>query len=143
METLKYKVITSEKQYDKYAEILEDLVFLSSKTKQVKEEIALLTLLIETYDASHNRFDELDPVQLLKSLMKDHQLKSIDLANKIKVSPGLISDIMNYKKGFSKDVIRKLAIIFKMSHEAFNRAYELRIPRNEERHAKKKLAGIS
>lgn len=143
METLKYKVITSEKQYDRYAEILEGLVFLSPKTKQVKEEIALLTLLIETYDASHNTFDELDPVQLLRSLMKDHQLKSVDLANKLNVSPGLISDIMNYKKGFSKDVIRKLATLFKMSHEAFNRPYKLHISNHPERRMKKKLANIS
>lgn len=143
MDTLKYKVITSEKQYDKYAEILEGLVFLSPKTKQVKEEIALLTLLIETYDANHNIFDELDPVQLLRSLMKDHQLKSIDLANKLKVSPGLISDIMNYKKGFSKDVIRKLATLFKMSQEAFNRPYKLHPSGNPEKRMKKKLAEIS
>ena len=125
METLKYKVITSERQYDNYCKILEDLVFSKAKTKQVKEEIALLTLLIEKYDDDHNIFDELDPVQILRSLMKDHQLKSVDLAGKLKVSPGLISDILNYKKGFSKDVIRKLAKNFKLSQEAFNRPYQL------------------
>ncbi len=63
--------------------------------------------------------------------MKDHQLKSIDLAKKLKVSPGLISDIINYKKGFSKDIIRQLATMFKLSQEAFNRPYPLNSPVND------------
>jgi len=67
-------------------------------------------------------------VELLRSLMKDHQMKSIDLATKLKVSPGLISDITNYKKGFSKDIIRQLATLFKLSQEAFNRPYPLKPP---------------
>jgi len=51
--------------------------------------------------------------------MKEHQLKSIDLAEKLNVSPGLISDIVNYKKVF-KNIIRQLAELFKLSQEAFN-----------------------
>lgn len=128
METLKYKVITSEKQYDNYCKILEGLVFNNKKSKQVKDEIALLTLLIEKYDEEHSIFDELNPVELLKSLMKDRNLRSIDLANKLNVSPGLISDITHYKKGFSKETIRQLASLFKLSQEAFNRPYQLQIP---------------
>jgi len=41
------------------------------------------------------------------------------------VSPGLISNIINYKKGFSKEIIRELASLFKLSQEAFNRHYSL------------------
>ena len=129
MEILKYKVITSEKQYDNYCKVLETLVFVKQKTKQIKEEIALLTLLIEKYDEKHNIFNEQDPVELLRSLMKEHKLRSVDLARKLEVSPGLISDIINYKKGFSKEIIRKLASLFKLSQEAFNRPYHL----NEDR----------
>src|SRR5689334_16851092 len=126
MDTLKYKVITSVKQYDSYCKILETLVFISPKPRYIKEEISLLTLLIEKYDADHNIFDDKDPVELLRSLMEEHQLKSVDLANKLKVSPGLISDIINYKKGFSKEIIRQLSSMFKVSHEAFNRHYNLK-----------------
>lgn len=102
METLKYKVIKSKKQYDEYCRALHELDFSTKrKTKGMQEEIELLTVLIEKYDKEHNIFDELNPVELLRSLMKDHNLKSIDLANKLNVSPGLISDIINYKKGLS------------------------------------------
>jgi HTH-type transcriptional regulator / antitoxin HigA len=134
METLKYKVITTEKQYDNYCKVLEELVFAKQKSKAVKEEIALLTLLIEKYDQEHNMFTEQNPVELLRSLMKDHKLKSVDLARKLDVSPGLVSDIINYKKGFSKEIIRALASLFKMSQEAFNRHYALVVkPVNHEK----------
>lgn len=126
METLKYKVITSEKQYDKYCQFLEDLVFLSSKTKAVKDEISLLTLLIEKWDEEHNTFEDVDPIRLLHSLMEDHKLKPKDLVDLLGVSKGYISEILNYKKGLSKEVIRRLAEHFKLRQEAFNRKYHLK-----------------
>lgn len=129
MEALKYKVITSDKQYDKYCKTLEELVFSSPKTKGTKDEIALLTLLIEKYDEEHNSFKMADPIELLRSLMKEHKIKAVDLAKLLEVSDGLISDILNYKKGLSKDTIRILSEKFKLKQEAFNRPYELRVPR--------------
>ncbi len=128
MEALKYKVITSDKQYDKYCKTLEDLVFASTKTKAKEDEIALLTLLIQKYDEEHSTFELLDPIVLLRSLMKDHKMKAVDLANLLDVSEGLVSDILNYKKGLSKETIRILSEKFKLSQEAFNRPYELHIP---------------
>jgi HTH-type transcriptional regulator/antitoxin HigA len=130
METLKYKVIKSEAQYDKYCDQLEELLDGGSKSKAVNDEIELLTLLIEKWDQDHNTFDELDPVELLKSLMKDHKMKSVDLASLVGVSEGLISDILNYKKGFSKETIRILSDRFKLRQEAFNRPYRLVAPVN-------------
>lgn len=130
METLKYKVITSKAQYRAYTNALEALVFSGSKDRNTKDEIALLTLLIEKWDAEHNTFDELDPVELLHSLMQDHNLKAKDLVEIVEIGKGYVSDILNYKKGLSKDVIRKLADHFKVSQEAFNRPYKLIVSEN-------------
>lgn len=130
METLKYKLITTEKQYDKYCKTLEALVFSSKKTKAINEEIGLLTLLVEKYDEEHYPFDLADPIVLLRSLMKDHKMKSVDLASLLDVSEGLVSDMLNYKKGLSKDTIRILSEKFKLNQEAFNRTYELKVPAN-------------
>lgn len=126
METLKYKVITTDKQYDKYCKALETLVFASHKTQAVKDEIALLTLLIEKYDEQHSKLAPVDPITLLKSLMKEHKLKAVDLAKLLQVSEGLVSDMLHYKKGLSKETIRILAERFKLGQEAFNRHYELK-----------------
>jgi HTH-type transcriptional regulator/antitoxin HigA len=125
METLKYKVITSKAQYKAYTIALENLIFPGSKDRNTKDEIALLTVLIEKWDAEHNTFDKLDPVQLIHSLMDDHAIKAKDLVELLQISKGYISDILNYKKSLSKDIIRKLAAHFKMSQEAFNRPYTL------------------
>jgi|ERR1017187_3091036 HTH-type transcriptional regulator/antitoxin HigA len=130
MAELKYKVIKNKTQYNEYCNALEELVFSSSKDRNTKDEIALLTLLIEKWDAEHTTFDEVDPIRLLHSLMADHQIKAKDLVYLLEVSKGYISDILNYKKGLSKDVIRKLAGHFKVSQEAFNRPYKLKVPIN-------------
>jgi HTH-type transcriptional regulator / antitoxin HigA len=130
MATLKYKVITSKAQYKEYSNVLEQLVFSGSKDRNSKDEIALLTLLIEKWDAEHNSFDELDPVQLLHSFIDEHKLKAKDLVDILDISKGYVSDILNYKKGLSKEVIRKLADYFKVSQEAFNRPYKLIVPEN-------------
>ena len=128
METLKYRIITSEKQYDKYCKTLEELVFSLQKTKAMKDEIALLTLLIEKYDEEHYGSELADPIELLKSLMKEHKMKAVDLSNLLDVSEGLVSDMLNYKKGLSKETIRILSERFKLNQEAFNRTYELHVP---------------
>ena len=130
MEGLKYKVIRSEKQYHSYCDELETLLESGSKNKSTKEEIELLSLLIEKWDTEHNTFDEPDPIALLKSLMNENELKSKDLVEILGVSKGLVSDILNYKKGLSKEIIRTLAEHFKVAQEAFNRPYKLISPLN-------------
>lgn len=128
METLQYKIIKTDAQYNRYCDALETLVDSGKKTKAVQDEIELLNLLIEKYDADNNSFDDADPIELLKSLMKDHKMKAVDLANLLDVSEGLVSDILNYKKGLSKETIRILSEKFKLNQEAFNRPYELHVP---------------
>jgi HTH-type transcriptional regulator/antitoxin HigA len=125
MKTLKYKVITNKSQYKEYSNVLEQLVFSGSKERNTRDEIALLTLLIEKWDADHISSTELDPIQLLQSFLREHHLKAKDMVEVLGISKGYVSDILNYKKGLSKEVIRKLAVYFKVSQEAFNRPYKL------------------
>lgn len=128
METLQYKIIKTDTQYYKYCDILEALVDSGKRTNPVQDEIELLALLIEKYDAEHDIFDDLDPIELLKGLLKDHKMKAVDLAKLLNVSEGLVSDMLNYKKGLSKETIRILSERFKLRHEAFNRPYALHAP---------------
>ncbi|MCX6245873.1 MAG: transcriptional regulator [Bacteroidetes bacterium] len=126
METLKYTVIKSIGQYNRYCRTMELLLITPVKSKAVKDEIELLSLLVEKWDAVHSRMNDADPVELLQALMKDRNLKSKDLVSMLGVSKGLISDILNYRKGLSKDMIRRLALEFRVSQEAFNRPYRLK-----------------
>ncbi len=123
MENLKYKVIKTEEQYYEYCDGLEKLLF--SKAESLQDEIDLLTLLIEKWDDEHNTFEDIDPIQLLQSLMEEHALKSKDLVEITGLTKGMVSKILNYQKGLSKESIRKLSAYFKVSQEAFNRSYAL------------------
>jgi HTH-type transcriptional regulator/antitoxin HigA len=138
VERLKYMIIRSKKQYDKYCKMLEILLDSRSKNKLIQEEIDLLTLLIEKWDEEHNTSKEADPIRLLHSLMADHGLKAKDLADWLGMSKGYISDMLHYKKGLSKEVIRKLAERFKLRQDAFNRPYKLKSPIN----TRPKRAGV-
>jgi HTH-type transcriptional regulator / antitoxin HigA len=128
MEKLPYTVIKTKLQYNKYCDVLEVLTNRAKKSKAIQDEIELLTLLIEKYDEEHNTFSDADPIELLKYLMKDHKMKAVDLAKLLSVSEGLVSDMLNYKKGLSKETIRILSERFKLNQEAFNRPYKLKLP---------------
>ncbi len=130
MESLKYTVIKSKAQYKEYCKALDELIDGGSRVKAVSDEIDLLTLLIEKWDDEHNSFMEVDPIRLLRSFMEDHQMKAKDLVKLLNVSKGYISDILNYKKGLSKEIIRDLSAYFRVSQEAFNRPYKLKSPIN-------------
>lgn len=131
METLKYKIIKTKSQYIDYCNKLEELTESDKKSKAVKEEIELLSFLIEKYDQEHNTFDDADPIELLKSLMKEHKIKAVQLARVLNVSTGLVSDMLSYKKGLSKETIRILSEKFKLNQEAFNRPYKLKSEFNQ------------
>ena len=130
MEALKYKIIKTKEQYFDYCNELEQLLASEVRDERSVELTELLTCLIEKWDEEHNSFSDTDPVLLLKHLMEENGLKAKDLVQILGVSKSLVSDILHYKKGFSKEIIRALSGHFKVSQEAFNRPYKLIVPAN-------------
>ena len=123
MPSLKYKVIKSRSQYREYCRSLD--LLLEKNNRKFKDEIELLTVLIEKWDADHQTFHDSDPVELLRSLMLEKNLKANDLATILGVGKSVVSEILNYKKGISKKIVRDLSQYFSVSQEAFNRNYKL------------------
>ena len=136
METLKYTVIKTEPQYQAYCTQLEVLVTAPNPAAATQEEIDLLTLLIETWDNAHATLPEADPIELLRSLMAGRNMLAKDIVAAMGLSKGAVSDILNRRRGLSKDVIRRLATNFQVSQEAFNRPYELAVAAPLPRHAR-------
>lgn len=130
MEALQYKVIKTINQYKEYCNLLEEIVMVKKKTRQQQDTIELLTLLIEKWDEEHNTFSDANPVELLNYLMKENKLKAVGIAEQLAVSKSLVSDILHYRRGLSRDIIRKLANRFKVSQELFNKPYKLVTPVN-------------
>lgn len=125
MEKLKYKVIKSNEQYYAYVKRLEELVSNGLDSQEAIDEYELLYLLIRTWDDEHRPAPEMDPVELIKSLMEDHELSQNNLAELAGVGKSYISEILNYKKRMSKKVIRNISKHFKIQQEALNKHYRL------------------
>ena len=120
---MKYKVIKTLEQYNRYCQILENLTNKNDNT--FEDEIELLILLVERWDMEHNSFQDLNPIELIRALMRENGLKQKDLVTLLELSKGTVSKILNYQKGLSKASIRKLAKFFRLAQEAFNRPYTL------------------
>ncbi|MFN5092406.1 MAG: type II toxin-antitoxin system HigA family antitoxin [Bacteroidota bacterium] len=117
---MKYTVIKSKSQYQDYCNALEQLGEIKRPAKTVQDEMELLQLLIDTYDEAQRKIKKIPAHVFLKSLMNEHQMRGVTLANLLNVSPSLVSDMLHGKKAFSKNSIRILAEYFKVSQEAFN-----------------------
>lgn len=88
--TLQYTRIKNLSQYKKYCDRHEELM-LRNEEKHA-EEIDLLELLIEDYDQKiiQTKNDALNPVELLRSLLRDTSMPQSELATSIQVSKQLI-----------------------------------------------------
>jgi HTH-type transcriptional regulator / antitoxin HigA len=129
----RFTIIRSKEQYMTYCNDLEKLTlkYDSQPSGELLDLIDTITLLIEQYDDEHTQLKDVDPILLLKSLMTENNLKQKDLAELLHVSKGHLSDILSYKKGLSKNVIRILAERFKVRQSAFNRPYKLSVEANK------------
>lgn len=117
------KVIKSTEQYDEYCNELERLNSLMPLTSENEDRIDLLIVLIEKWDDEHGTSEDIHPVEMLKQLMEMHDLSAAELSKNTDIDKTVLSKILNYKKGFSKDVIRVLSNYFKVNQEAFNKPF--------------------
>ena len=125
MKELLYKVVKNDLQYRFYCRRLEGLINQPYRNQFQNDQIDLLTVLVERYESEYVVKQDLDPIQLLRSLMKANYIRSVDLVRILNCSKGLVSDILNYKRGLSKESIRILSTHFKLRQEALNRPYAL------------------
>jgi antitoxin component HigA of HigAB toxin-antitoxin module len=89
------------------------------------DTISLLGLLIKRWDEEQRPLSDGDPVEFLRSLMKQNNIKASDLAAGVGISKSLLSDILHYHRRLSREVIRKLASRFNVSQALLNKPYNL------------------
>lgn len=126
IDKIKVRRIKNEEEYTKYCQILEQLGGMRP-TSEIEDLIDVLELVISDYNDRMFSVEDSDPISFLKELMEVHGMNQQDLSEVIGISKGGVSLIMNYRRGLSKEVIRKLSAHFSMRHEAFNRPYKLKV----------------
>ena len=123
-----YTKIKSLEQYNTYCEKHEELTFENYNSNL--EEIELIEILIDEYE---NRVIEtpkkMNPVELISYLIEENNLTKSKLAKELKVSRQLITDILNYRRNISKQMVNKLSDRFKLYPSAFSRPYKLTNPK--------------
>ena len=126
MSKLKYQVISSLDQYNEYCDKHEQL--MSDYKESDIHEIELLELLISDYNerTMQDYKIELNPVELLKSILADDQISQIELSKRMGISPQLLNDILHYRRDIIKKLAYKLAKDFSMDITAFVQPYELK-----------------
>ena len=112
------KKIESEEQYDGYLLLLEPLLFTTSRTEEEQMVGHILALLIEEYENKHYPIPELEPLEFLKGLMENLELKQKDLVG-ILGSKGVVSEVINGKREISKAQAKALGQFFNTSYKSF------------------------
>lgn len=121
---MKYKPIHSKEQYEKYCTLHKQLVF-GENSEEKQDEIELLTILIKDWDAKNPLGNQYDPIELIQAFMEERKINQSELATQLSVTKGYISEILNYKKDLSKNMIRKLSEFLHIRQEALNQHFHI------------------
>lgn len=109
----------TEKQYRKAVKLLDKLIDEVSKNEEplIESLIDTLGTLIKDYEDRNIPEPEGDPIECLKYLIEEHNLKQIDL--KELGSQGVVSEILTGKRELNLKQIRKLSKRFNVSPSSF------------------------
>ncbi|MBK9984088.1 MAG: helix-turn-helix domain-containing protein [Saprospiraceae bacterium] len=103
---MEWKVIKTEKDYQKALKRLE-LIFDASKSTKEGDEMELISLLIDNYEIEKSPIDFPDPIEAIKFRMEQLGYKQKDLADVLGLK-SRVSEILNRKRKLTLDMIRKL-----------------------------------
>jgi HTH-type transcriptional regulator / antitoxin HigA len=112
------RAITSEAQYDAYAECLFELEANPHMTADEEIYAKVLSILLEAYDAKHNPVRDASPIEVLRTLMEANNLSQHDLVEFF-ASDSIVSEVLNGKRPFAKSHIEKLSRRFGLSPAVF------------------------
>ena len=79
--------------------------------------VEILGIIIENYEAEHHSWEDLSGVEVLKSLMEEHDLKQGDLSEI--GSQGVVSEILHGKRQLNISQIKKLSTRFNVNPAVF------------------------
>ena len=82
-------------------ELLTDKGEAGNNTDVEEIEIEFLSVLIEIYEEKHFAIDQPNPVEYLKYVLENKNMKQKDLVNLLGISKSTLSNILNYRKKLS------------------------------------------
>lgn len=119
------RIIKSEEEYELALERLEEIFDAAIGTPE-GDESELLALLIVQYEEEHYPIPDPDPIEAIKYMMEESNMKMKDLAE-ILGDKGNVSKILNKKRKMSLETIRKLHTLLKIPYSVLVQDYSLSI----------------
>lgn len=118
-----FKIIKSEKEYDKALARLEIIFDAKPKSKEGKEA-ELLALLIDEFEKEHYPISEPDPIEAIKIRMEELEIKQKDLVGLIG-NKSVVSEVLNRKRKLTVQMIRTLSEKLNLTAQALVQDYSL------------------
>lgn len=110
--------ITSERQHEEYASVLDRLASKENPSNEEEKYAEVLLTLVEAYEQKHHAIPDASPVEVLRALMDANDLRQKDLAS-IFGSESIVSEVLHKKRGLNKNHIEKLSKRFRVSPAVF------------------------
>ncbi len=123
---MKQKIIKSEQDYKEAIYRLEEIGDNPNfvEDEDLINEFELLDKLINDYESKKFHIEKGNPIEIIKLKMSYMNLKQKDLIGIIG-SRGVVSEVMNKKRGLSKAMIRSLSDFLNINQDILNTPYEL------------------
>lgn len=112
--------IETEEEAERYTRIIDALVDQPQPlTDDQRDFIALLSLLLEEWEAGWETWPDIPPHEIVKALIEDNGLRQRDLVGPVFPTEGIASEVLSGKRKLTYNFVQKLSIFFHVSPEIF------------------------
>jgi HTH-type transcriptional regulator / antitoxin HigA len=112
------KQIKNVREYKSAVKLYEELVDNYKETDDLNNYLDVLAMLIDNYENEKYPIEDADPVDIMKFLMEEKNIKQTELA-KAFGSQSVVSEVLNRKRGLTLKYIYNMADIFKVKPQIF------------------------
>ncbi len=123
------RLLQTKEEYKVSLKRLESLTDKGEKgetNEDEEKEIEFLSLIIGEYEDKHYPVDPPNPIEYLRFILEHKNIKQQDLVNLLRINKSTLSNVLNYRKRLSLDMIRALHKKFKISYDILMQEYELK-----------------
>ena len=110
--------IKTNKDYQNAVNRYEYLTDNYQDTKELNDYLDVLAMLIDEYENKKFPIADADPIEVLKYLMKEKNIKQTQLA-KVFGSQSIVSEVLSKKRGLTLKYIYNMAVMFNVKPQVF------------------------
>jgi len=112
--------IEMEEEAARYTTIIDALVDQPQPlTDDQRDFIALLSLLLEVWEAGQEDWPDIPPHEIVRALIEDNGLRQRDLVGPVFPTEGIASEVLSGKRKLTYNFVQKLSTFFHVSPEIF------------------------